>query len=398
MKILFLCHRFPYPPDHGARIRAFHFIRHLSKKHSVTVATLAHTQQELIQGRSLKEVCDEVVAEILPSRIRWYQALGALCSSTPSSVAYFRSASLQRLIDQRLKSEEFDLIIVFCAFMAQYVLEWQSGYRILDYGDIDSAKWAEYSRYKTFPLSSGYALEAAKLRSYERSIARHFHHCTVVSHGELEEFQRFDVGVPCTVIPNGVDTDFFVCSEKEQNGASTIVFLGRMDYFPNVDGIRYFAREVWPLVQQKLPDIKLCIVGSSPAKHVQDLALLPNIAVTGYVADVRDYLKDAAVSIAPLRIARGTQNKILEAMAMGIPTVVTPEAAKGVQCVPGKHFLVAGRPKAFANEIIRLIQNPTLRKNLAEASRLQIEQVHTWDRSVSILDTILNESQRPSTR
>jgi polysaccharide biosynthesis protein PslH len=394
MKILFLCHHFPYPPDHGARIRAFHFIRHLSQRNSVTVATLAHTEEELIQGRSLKEYCYEVIADVLPTPIRWTQALAELFSSSPSSVAYFRSVSLQRRINELLKSAAFDAIIVFCAFMAQYVLKWQSGYRILDYGDIDSAKWADYSRYKAIPLSWGYALEAAKLRAYERRVARHFQHCTVISQGELEEFQRFQVGVPCTIIPNGVDTEYFVYNETNENGASTIVFLGRMDYFPNIDGVKYFVREVLPLIRQKLPNVKLRIIGSNPAKSVRALARIPNISITGYVPDVRSYLRDAVVSIVPLRIVRGMQNKILESMAMGIPTVATSEAAKGVQVAPGKHLLVADRPKDFANEIIKVIENTTLHKNLAEAGRRQIEQVHTWGCSMEILDTIVNRCQR----
>jgi sugar transferase (PEP-CTERM/EpsH1 system associated) len=396
MNILFLCHHFPYPPDHGARIRAFHFIRHLSQTNSVTVATLAHTQQELIQGQGLKEYCHRVIAEVIPSRVRWGRALRALYSSTPSSVAYFRSVSLQRQIDDLLASENFDAIIVLCAFMAQYVLAWRGGCRILDYGDIDSAKWRDYSRYKAIPLSWAYAWEAAKLRNYERRIARHFHHCTVISRGELEEFQRFEVDVPCAIVPNGVDTDYFFYDAGNRNGAPTIVFLGRMDYFPNVDGVQYFVREVFPLVRKKLPAVELRIIGSNPAKSVRELAKIPNVSITGYVQDVRSYLRGAAVSIAPLRIARGTQNKILEALAIGIPTVATPEAAKGVECVPGKQLLVADCATAFAEEVIRVIEDSSLRKNLAEAGRLQIEQVYGWDHALGRFDTILTQRPRPS--
>jgi sugar transferase (PEP-CTERM/EpsH1 system associated) len=391
MKILFLCHRFPYPPDHGARIRAFYFIRHLSQRNSVTVATLVHTEEELNQGQGLKEYCFNVIAEVLPAPVRWRQVLAEVCSSLPSSVAYFRSFSLQRRVDELLKHGHFDVIIVCCAFMAQYVLKWQNGYRILDYCDIDSAKWADYSRYTAIPLSWGYALEAAKLRRYERRIAVHFHHCTVIAQGELEEFQRFGVSVPCTIVPNGVDTDYFSYDSQDRIGAADIVFLGRMGYFPNIDGIKYFVRDVFPLVRQKLPKVQLRIVGSNPGRSVRELVRIPNVSVTGYVPDVRSYLKNAVVSIAPLRIARGTQNKILEAMAMGIPIVATSQAAKGAQVVAGKHLLVADHPKDFADQIIKVIENATLQKSLSEAARLQIEQVHTWSRSMEILDTILNK-------
>ena len=390
MKILFLCHHFPYPPDHGARIRAFHFIRHLAENNSVTVATLAHTERELSQGFGLKEFCREVIGEVLPCRNRWLQAIKALCSSTPSSVAYFYSAALQARVRQKLRDEAFDAIIVFCAFMAQYVLEWKSGYRILDYGDIDSAKWRDYGRYKPVPLSWGYRWEAAKLRKYEGEIARHFHQCSVVSPGELDEFNGLGTRTPCTILPNGVDTDYFCYNREKRAGTPTIVFVGRMDYFPNVDGITYFVREVLPLIRQQVPNVKLRIVGSNPVKSVRRLTRMPNVSVTGYVPDVRSHLRDAAVAIAPLRIARGTQNKILEALAMGIPTVATPEAAEGVQCVRGTHLVVAGCPRTFADKAIELIENVNLRKKLAASGRLQIEQVHTWDRSVKVLDSILS--------
>ena len=169
-----------------------------------------------------------------------------------------------------------------------------------------------------------------------------------------------------------------------------------MDYFPNVDGVRYFVREIFPLIQQTVPKVKFRIIGSNPAKSVRDLAKVPNVSITGYVPDVRSYLRDAAVSIAPLRIARGTQNKILEAMAMGIPTVATSEAAKGAQVVPGKHLLIADHPQDFANEVIKVIENTTLQKNLAEAGRRQLEQVHTWGRSMEKLDSIVNQMPRSS--
>jgi sugar transferase (PEP-CTERM/EpsH1 system associated) len=330
VNILFLCHRFPYPPDHGAKIRAYHFIRHLSQKHTVTVVTLAHTEQELAESQGLKEICEEVIAEILPPRTRWLQALAALCSTTPSSVAYFWSDKLKKRLDDKLASTNFDVIFVFCAFMAQYVLDRQGKFHILDFGDMDSAKWAEYSRYKTIPLSWGYALEAGKLRNFERRVGQKFDRCAVISQGELEEFARIGIGVPCTVLTNGVDTDYFSLNDKADSDSSVIVFLGRMDYFPNVEGITYFAREVFPLISEKKPGVQLRIVGSNPGKSVRQLARIPNISVTGYVTDVRDFLQDAAVSVAPLRIARGTQNKILESMAMGIPVVATSQAAKGI--------------------------------------------------------------------
>jgi sugar transferase (PEP-CTERM/EpsH1 system associated) len=394
MKILFLCHYVPYPPDHGAKIRAYHFIRHLSRNNSVTVATLAHTAGELTQVIGLKDYCEEVIAEVLRPRVRWLQALRALASRSPSCVAYFRSAKLQDRIDQKLKSGNFDRIVVFCAFMAQYVLEWQGGYRVLDFVDIDSAKWAEYSRCKAFPLSSGYALEAAKLRNYEYVISRHFHHCAVISQGEFEEFERLGVPVPCTIVPNGVDTDYFNPNGNRQPESSTIVFLGRMDYFPNIDAVLYFTKSVLPIIREAVPDVEFRIIGSNPTPAIRRLRQIPGVIVTGHVPDVRPFLTDAAVSVAPLKMARGTQNKVLESMAMGIPVVATSEAAKGVDAIPEQHILIGNTPDAFARQVIRILKDRKVRANLSKVGRERVEQVHSWLRSMEFLDTILNHSNR----
>jgi polysaccharide biosynthesis protein PslH len=392
MNILFLCHRYPYPPDHGAKIRAYHLIDYLSRKHAVTVVTLAHRENEVTQGAGLKVCCEDLIAEILPSSVRWSNAINALCYSAPSSVAYFWSAKLKRRIDQKLKDTKFDAIIVFCAFMAQYVLDSDVAFRFLDYGDLDSGKWAEYARHKPFPLSMGYAIEAVKLRKYERKIAQHFHHCAVVSQGELEEFNSFNITVPCTIIPNGVDTTYFNANSDDQRPSPVIAFLGRMDYFPNVDGIIYFAEEIFPKIREKQADAQLRIIGSNPLASVRRLTKLGNIFVTGEVADVRPYLRDVTVSVVPLRIARGTQNKILESMAMGIPVVTTSIAARGVQCVPDDHLLVANGPDDFAEKVIEVFHSISLRKKLSEGGRQHVEKAYSWDCSMGILEDILNKN------
>jgi len=390
MKILFLCPHFPYPPDHGARIRAYHFIRHLSRMHTVTLVTLAHTKKELSRGVGLANYCDDIIVEVLPTHVRWWQAFGAFGSRTPSSVAYFRSTMLKRRIEEKLRTQKFDAVIVFCAFMAQYALDVDARLRFLDYGDLDSGKWAEYARYKPFPLSYGYGIEARKLRRYERSIAERFDRCSVISKGELEEFNRFNSTTPCTIIPNGVDVNYFRANAENTQRSPVIVFLGRMNYFPNIDGVIYFAQEIFPKIRKKKAEAELRIIGSNPPRSVRRLAKIPNISVTGEVSDVRPYLTDATVSVVPLRIARGTQNKILESMAMGIPVVTTPEAAKGVQCVPSEHLLVADGPADFAEKVVDLIENGSLQKKLSQAARCQILQSHSWERSMKALTKMLN--------
>jgi sugar transferase (PEP-CTERM/EpsH1 system associated) len=389
MKILFVCHRLPYPPNRGGKIRSYNMIGHLSEKHSVVVASLAHTEQELREGEGLKNHCEEVIAEVLPDRSRWLHAVNALPTKTPSSVAYFWSPRLYSRIRERLVRNQFDVIFVHCAFVAQYVADWRNGFRVLDFGDMDSAKWAEYAQSRAFPLSLGYALEAKKLRAYERRLAQNFDRCTVTTQGEREEFDSLGVLTPCTVIPNGVDTGYFSQKQRSAFAAPVVVFLGRMDYFPNIDGVLYFARKVFPLIRERVPDAQFRIIGSDPASTIRELEKMPGISVTGYVPDVRSYLTDAAVSVAPLRIARGTQNKILESMSMGIPVVSTPQAAKGIQAVPGQHLVVAGEPEAFAKSVLELLWNDGLRRKLANEAQRNLDRVHKWPLSMQILDELL---------
>jgi polysaccharide biosynthesis protein PslH len=389
MNILFVCHRFPFPPSRGGKIRPFQMIRHLGQSHSVTVASLAHTQQELEEGAGLEQHCEEVMAEVLPSSTRWKNAVSALPTKTPSSAAYFWAPKLHHRIQQAAHRKKFDVVIVHCAFVARYVENIRSDFRLLDYGDLDSGKWLEYSLQRSFPFSAGYKLEAHKLRKYEMELASQFDHCTFTARGELEEFRSWGLNAPASLIPNGVDADYFQPLAERPEQASTIVFLGRMDYFPNVQGIIDFAQTAFPRIKHGFPAAHLRIIGSNPVREVRELASKPGIEVTGYVPDVRPYLADAAVAIAPLRIARGTQNKILECMSMGIPVVSSPQAARGVQATPGEHLLVGGDDSDFAAQVIRLLRDAGLREQMAASARQQLRVGHSWPRSMELLDTVL---------
>ena len=358
MKIFFACHRFPFPPNRGGKIRPFNMIQHLSQKHELFVASLAHTQQELDEGAGLKQYCAEIYAEVVPEKLRWLQAVLALPSATPSSVAYFSSSRLRHRIREATQMISFDAVIVHCAFAAQYALEVPAKFRLMDFGDLDSGKWLDYSKWHSFPLSWAYYLEGHKLRRYEKQIATSFDYCTLTTQGELEEFKKLEIDRPHNVIPNGVDGSYFYPNGGPAQGKPVVVFLGRMDYYPNIDGVLHFAENVFPSIRAAIPDVEFRIIGSNPTPAVQRLREVPGVVVTGHVPDVRPFLKDALVSVAPLRMARGTQNKILESMALGIPVVATPQAAKGIQATPGKHILVAADPERFAGQVVEVLLNP----------------------------------------
>jgi sugar transferase (PEP-CTERM/EpsH1 system associated) len=388
MRILFICHRLPHPPNRGGKIRPYHMIRHLSGRHRVTVASLAASDEELREGEGLLRLGVEVIAELLPPATRWRHAVAALPTTTPSSAAYFWSPALRRRILDAAGTG-FDVVMVHCAFVGPYAARVPARLRIMDFGDLDSAKWGSYARQRRLPLSLGYALEARKLRRLEARLASTFDRITVTTPGEGTTFATLGVNRPCRVIPNGVDTSYFQPRLDPGPAARTLVFLGRMDYFPNVDGIGWFVREVLPLVRRRAPDVELRIVGSSPVSAVRRLARDRGVTVTGSVPDVRPYMHDAALSIAPLRIARGTQNKILESMAMGLPVVATSAAAGGIQAQRGRHLLAADDPSAFADSVVALLQDQARRRDLVTAARRDVLAAHAWPASMQLLDDLI---------
>ncbi len=353
------------------------------------IATLAHSEDELSQGKGLRDLCESVIAQVLPARTRWQRAAMAFAAARSASMAYFWSPRFYARVREAARHTSFDVVIAHCAFAAQYVVDVPATVRLLDFCDIDSAKWSDYGRHRSFLLSAGYRMEARRLRAAERNLASRFDCCAVASSDELEQFRALGVRTPCRVLPNGVDLSYFHRERPETEESQVIVFVGRMDYFPNIQGIVKFAREAFPLIRQSLPGAELRIIGANPARSVRELNAQPGVTVTGSVPDVRPYLRDAAVAVAPLYVARGTQNKILEAMAAGIPVVTTPLAAKGVEAVPGRDLLVAETGEEFAAQVVRLLQTPELRRELARAALRQVAAAHSWSASLQLLDEVL---------
>jgi sugar transferase (PEP-CTERM/EpsH1 system associated) len=307
----------------------------------------------------------------------------------PSSMGYFYSARLAGLIDEALASQPFDLIMVHCSSVAQYVENVIGIPKVLDFGDMDSQKWLTYSRFRGFPLSAGYFLEGTKLQRAEIALARKFDFCACTTQAELETLQGYRVPTPCGWFPNGVDLTYFQTT-TEPYAEDSICFVGRMDYYPNQQAVMLLCQEILPLIRQQRPHATVSLVGASPSPQISKLALIPGVTVTGTVPDVRPHAHRAAVMVAPLRIARGTQNKILEAMAMGIPVVTSPEAAKGVDVVAGEHLLVADDPQRCADAVVRVLADHSERQRLATAGRQRVEERHSWNHAMQTLDRLLD--------
>ncbi len=402
MNILYICHRFPYPPKRGGKIRPFNMIRHLTASgHTVTVCSLSRSPQETEEAQGIAPHCD--VFEIGQVR-EWAQMarmVVRLPVPTPSSMGYFYSPELARRIDAHLQSKRWDLVFVHCSSVAQYVASVTGVPKILDFGDMDSQKWLEYANYKPFPLSMGYRLEGSKMLAAEKRLARQFDLCTATTRAEWETLDGYGTGADTDWFPNGVDAGFF-CPVDEPYDAQTISFIGRMDYYPNQECMSRFCEQVWPLLRQQRPAMQLLIVGADPSPAMRKLGELPGVTVTGSVPDVRPFIRKSALMVAPLNIARGTQNKILEAMAMGVPVVTSTIAAGGVDAQSEEHFLVADTPQDYAQAVLRIVDNPQERSRLAVAGRQRMLTNHAWTGSMQRLDGIIeraiaNFSQRTGT-
>ena len=388
MKVLFVCHRLPYPPARGGKIRPFNIIKHLTESgHSVTVASLARSRLEREEGRDLAKYCARALIEEVGRPQALLRMIARLPTSTPSSMGYFFSPQLALGIDALLKSESFDLIVVHCSSVAPYVAAAEAP-KLLDFGDMDSQKWLTYSSHRLPPWSTGYWLEGRKLERAEKSLATRFDYCTCTTRAELDTLRGYGTDVATDWFPNGVDAEFFR-PDGARHEASKIAFVGRMDYFPNQQAVAAFVSDVLPLIRQRRPDVQLDVVGAAPSRAVRALGRLPGVTVTGTVKDVRPFVRAAALTVAPLIIARGTQNKILESMAMGVPVVVSEAAAGGIDAEPGKHFLLGGRPREFADAVLRILGDPNERRRLAEAGRERVLSHHSWPASMQRFDGIV---------
>ncbi len=388
MKILYVCHRFPYPPRRGGKIRPFNMIRHFSASHEVTVASLARSNAEAEEGAGIAPFCAEFhIGQVS----NWGQAarmVARLPTTVPSSMGFFYSATLAATIRRLLRERRFDLIFVHCSSVAQYVAHVHNVPKILDFGDMDSQKWLGYVRYRRFPLGLGYWLEGMKLEAEEKRLAARFDYCTATTRAEWDTLRGYGVDTPTDWFPNGVDSQFFAPG-PEVHDADTICFVGRMDYYPNQECMFDFCSRTLPLLCAKRPSLRLAIVGADPSPKVRRLGELPGVVVTGSVPDVRPYVRGSALMVAPLNIARGTQNKILEAMAMGVPVVASRIAAGSVDAVAGEHFHAASTPGEYRDAILRILDDPAERRRLAEAGRARMLSHHAWTTSMERLDAIV---------
>jgi sugar transferase (PEP-CTERM/EpsH1 system associated) len=327
-------------------------------------------------------------------------AMAAFLQRQPLSIKLFYRKVLGKVIRRKL-TERFDCVVVSCSSMAQYVDSRVDIPKIIDFIDVDSDKWRMYADHHLFPFSSVYRREANLLGRNEERLLHEFDHSIVSSEAEAQLLRRRVKGRPVSVISNGVDLDYFALSAIETPiiDEPVIVFTGVMDYFPNVDAVRFFCEDIFPLVRDSMLDAQFYIVGRNPSRAVKKLEQQPNVSVTGTVPDVRPYLARARVAVAPFRLARGVQNKILEAMAMGLPIVGTSETFKGIGATEADGIRIADDPASFARHVISFLRaDDDSRRSFATQARFYVERHHRWEDQGAKLERLIDEVVRKHRR
>ena len=323
-----------------------------------------------------------------------FLAPAGLLRGLPFSIALFYRKAFATKVKNKLATERIDCLFVSSSSMAQYAKLASDLPKVIDFIDVDCEKWRLYAQYHSFPLRIIYQLESERLARYEEKAAHTFDHCILISEEERRVFRERVNNRSVSVISNGVNLDYFAAVENEERRMRQpiIVFTGVMDYFPNIDAVNYFCRAIFPLVRNSAPEAQFYIVGRNPAPAVVALRKHPNVFVTGTVTDVRPYVARAAVAVAPLRIAPGVQNKILEAMALGVPVVGSTQSFKGIAAGERDGIRVADDPLSFARNVVDLLRTDSAtRRQIARQTRAYVERYHRWEEQGVRLERLLHE-------
>jgi sugar transferase (PEP-CTERM/EpsH1 system associated) len=398
-EILFLAHRIPWPPDRGDKIRSYNELQAIARIAPVHVGCFADDARD----ESFAPAMARVTASQCVVRRAGGKALAAvqgIARGEPLSVALFRSRAMHAYVRRLLAERPIRAIFGFSSQIAQFVPEHlPDGVRfVMDMGDVDSEKFAAYGREQGGVMGWVYRREGRVLAAYEDALGRRADNSLFVSEAEAQIFRaRAGLGTgKVRAMENGVDTVFFDPAaqfapvDPAQRGKGPfLVFTGQMDYRPNIEAVTDFAERSMPVILAAYPQARFAIVGRSPTPAVQALGGRPGIIVTGEVPDVRGWIAGADLVVAPLRIARGIQNKALEAMAMARPVLCSAQAAEGIDAQDGKEFLVVRAPEEEAAAVLALLADPARGAAIGQAARARVKARYSWDAAMAPLAQML---------
>lgn len=388
--ILYLTHRVPYPPNRGDRIRTYHLMKRLAQDARVHLAFPTWEPIPAETHQKLGEMCEQYYAAPVGDRSRWASAAWSFATGRSATEGLFRSSRLRGRINEWAEQTKFDAVVAVCSSMVQYLDApiLKDIPTVVDLIDVDSQKWFDYAEHARWPKRTLLGLEARRVRRIEASLPGRVDAVTVVADREAELFASFTGRSP-QVIRNGVDLDYFQPVETSAAGdPCSCVFVGALDYEANIDGAVWFCHEVWPIVHERFPDAVFNLVGSRPTSEVRQLGRMPGVELVGEVPDVRPHLHGAGVVVVPLRVARGVQNKVLEALAAGKATVVSPEALSGIQGADNGELVRAQEPTQWADAICDLFTNRERRADLGQSGRRFVENTYRWSVQLSKLSDL----------
>jgi sugar transferase (PEP-CTERM/EpsH1 system associated) len=396
MKILFLTPELPYPPDRGASIRSFNLIKNLAPRHEIYLLSFSTKESALAEAGPLLDLCSQIETLPTPHRSTLQRLLSIFFSPLPDMAFRLPSSEFEIKLRALLQKENFDLVQVEAIEMARYiptVIESPRPPRVI-LDDINAEYLLQKRAFETDLrhlrwLGAAYSLiQWRKLRRYEAWACRRADQVVAVSEADKEALRRLAPGLPVSVVPNGVDTRYYQPAEGETDGS--LVFTGKMDFRPNVDGVLWFFERIWPPVKGRLPQARLLVVGRNPSPRLSPLLQDPQVTVTGFVPDVRPYIARANVYLVPLRMGGGTRLKVLEAMAMGKAIVSTSLGCEGIKTT-GQELVIADNPSDFARRVIDLWGDEKRRKGLGVAAR-RLAKKYDWKVITPLLEQVYEKA------
>ncbi len=394
--VLYLVHRLPYPPDKGDKVRSYHVLRHLLQNHRVFLGTFLDDLDDEKHLPTLRTLCPDLYVERINPRLAKVMSLAGLLKGEPLTVSYYRSAGMQRWVEEVVAAHPMLASVVFSSAMAQYAQPLlPSTPMVVDFVDVDSAKWTQYAPQHRWPLSMLYRREGRRLFAYERKVAALALKSYFATPHETALFLK--QAPECTgrveSLSNGVDSDFFAPARDRLSPFASreqaIVFTGAMDYWPNVDAVSWFVSDILPKLRRRWPRSRFYIVGRNPTAQVRALAC-EHVVVTGTVPDVRPYLQHSTAVVAPLRIARGIQNKILEAMAIARAVVSTSSCADAIGASSAQGLLRADTPDQFIAVLQPLLDQPEFASALGRSARKYVGENFSWNAHLKGIDVCLS--------
>lgn len=386
MRILFLTPRFPYPPFRGDKLRAFNFIKRVNENHEVALASFIEPEETEAAGE-MAAYCHSITTVPLNKSRSYANCMVDVFKKTPFQVAYFRSPEMEKALDRLVEEFKPDVIHTHLFRMAPYALRYKDIPKVIDLCDSIALNYERFLKYRQGALRPLYMIEKKRVEEYEAHVSKEFDAALVISPLDKEYIKQNPKAGRIKIVPNGVDIDYFTPDDEEKQG-SQLVFMGTIGYFPNYDAVLFFLRKIFPSILKQQPDARFYIVGNKPPKDIQKMNDGKKVFVTGYVDDVRPFVRSSEVFVCPIRAATGLNNKILEAMAMGVPVVATPQACEGIELDKDSDIAIAEGPDEFAEQVVTLLNDGKLRSKLSKGGRKLVEEKYTWDRNVDLLEKI----------